>query len=67
MKVTLEIPDALFEDARRLVGLKSMNDTVILSLQELLRRRRIEKLMTLRGHIDLHIDLDKSRRRKVRH
>ena len=64
MRTTLDIPEALLEEAQHLLGFKSKTDTVILSLQELLRRRRIEKLKALRGHIELHLDLAKSRRRR---
>ena len=63
MRTTLDIPQELIEEARRILGFKSKTDTVILSLQELIRRRRIEELKELMGSVDLNIDLDDSRRR----
>ena len=63
MRTTLDIPTALIEEARQLLGFKSKTDTVIVSLQELVRRRRIEELKSLLGSVDLKIDLPKSRRR----
>ena len=63
MRTTLDIPQELIEEARRILGFKSKTDTVILSLQELIRRRRIEELMDLMGSVELDIDLDESRRR----
>jgi Arc/MetJ family transcription regulator len=63
MRTTLDIPEALIEEARRLLGFKSKTDTVILSLKELIRRRRIDELKDLMGSIDLELDLDSSRRR----
>ena len=63
MRTTLDIPTALIEEARQLLGFKSKTDTVIVSLQELVRRRRIEELKSLLGSVDLEIDLPKSRRR----
>jgi Arc/MetJ family transcription regulator len=63
MRTTLDIPDPLLEEARRLLGFKSKTDTVIVSLQELVRRKRIEELKSLLGSIDLEIDVPASRRR----
>jgi Arc/MetJ family transcription regulator len=63
MRTTLDIPEDLLEEARRLLGFKSKTDTVVLSLQELIRRRRIEELKRLMGSVELEIDLPASRRR----
>lgn len=63
MRTTLDLPEALIEEARQALGFKSKTDTVILALQELLRRRRIDELKELMGHVRLEIDLAKSRRR----
>ena len=65
MRTTLDIPEPLIEEARRLLGFKSKTDTIILSLTELVRRRRIDELKSLVGRIDLKIDIDRSRRRPV--
>lgn len=64
MRTTLDLPEELVEEARRLLGFKSKTDTIIVSLQELIRRKRIEELKQMAGTIDLDIDLDKSRHRK---
>ena len=63
MRTTLDIPEDLIEEARDLLGYKSKTDTVIFSLRELVRRNRIEQLKQLMGHVDLNLDLSKSRRR----
>lgn len=63
MRTTLDIPEPLLEEARRLLGFKSKTDTVVLSLQELIRKRRIEELKSLMGAVKLEIDIPKSRRR----
>lgn len=63
MRTTLDIPDALLEEARRLLGFRSETETVVLSLQELIRRKRIEELKAMMGSIKLEIDLPESRRR----
>jgi Arc/MetJ family transcription regulator len=66
MRTTLDIPEDLLEEARRVLGFKSKTDTVVLSLQELIRRRRIEELKRLMGSVELEIDLPASRRRPRR-
>jgi len=63
MRTTLDIPEPLLEEARRLLGFKSKTDTVVLSLQELIRRKRIEELKAMMGDVKLEIDIPKSRRR----
>lgn len=66
MRTTLDIPEELIEEAQKLLGFKSKTDTVIVSLRDLIRRRRIEELKTLMGSVKLDIDLPKSRRRHKR-
>lgn len=64
MRTTLDIPEELLQEAQKLLGFKSKTDTVIVSLQELVRKKRIEELKSLSGKIDLNIDLNSSRRRR---
>jgi Arc/MetJ family transcription regulator len=66
MRTTLDLPEALIEEARRLLGFKSKTDTVVLSLKEMIRRKRIEELKELMGSVRLDIDIDRSRRRPRR-
>jgi Arc/MetJ family transcription regulator len=66
MRTTLDLPDDLLEEAQRLLGFKSKTDVVVLSLRELVRRRRIEELKGLLGAVQLDIDLPRSRRRPRR-
>lgn len=63
MRTTLDIPEELIDEARRVLGFKSKTDTVILSLRELIRRRRIEELKDLLGSVRLDVDVETSRRR----
>jgi len=63
MRTTLDIPEPLIEEARQLLGFKSKTDTVVLSLQELIRRKRIDELKAMMGNVRLEIDVPKSRRR----
>jgi len=63
MRTTLDIPENLLDEARRLLGFKSKTDTVVLSLRELVRRRRIDELKELLGSVRLDLDVASSRRR----
>jgi Uncharacterized protein conserved in bacteria (DUF2191). len=66
MRTTLDIPVELIEEAQRLLGFKSKTDTVIVSLRNLIRRRRIDELIALMGSVQLDIDLPVSRKRPKR-
>jgi Arc/MetJ family transcription regulator len=66
MRTTLDLPEDLLNEARRLLGFKSKTDTVILSLRELVRRRRIDELKAILGAVTLDVDLSHSRRRPRR-
>ncbi|HEX5215223.1 MAG TPA: type II toxin-antitoxin system VapB family antitoxin [Vicinamibacterales bacterium] len=66
MRTTLDLPDGLIEEARQIVGFTSKTDTVILALRELVRRKRLDELKALMGHVKLDIDLPASRRRAPR-
>jgi hypothetical protein len=63
VRTTLDIPEPLLEEARLLLGVESKTDAVVLSLQEVVRRKRIDELKAMMGHVKLEIDLPKSRRR----
>jgi Arc/MetJ family transcription regulator len=65
MRTTIDVPEDLMEEARRILGFKSKTDTVIVSLREMIRRKRIEELKSLMGAFELEIDLPKSRRRSA--
>jgi hypothetical protein len=66
MRVTLDIPAPLLHEARKLLGCKSKTETVVQSLRELVRRRRIGALKELLGRVQLDVDLPRSRRRSQR-
>ena len=62
MRTTLDLPEELLKVSEELLGFKSKTDTIIVSLRELIRRKRIEELKSLSGKVHLNIDLDSSRR-----
>jgi Arc/MetJ family transcription regulator len=63
MRTTLDLPEALVEEARSALRFTSKTDTVILALRELVRNRRLAELKALMGHVRLDIDVPRSRRR----
>ena len=63
MRTTLDLPEELVDEAQRLLGFKSKTDVIILALRELIRRRRVEGLKDLLGHVTLDVDVPRSRRR----
>lgn len=66
MRTTLDIPEDLLKEAQRMVGAKTKTTTIIMSLQELINKRKIEKMRGLRGRIDLDVNLTQLRRNRLR-
>jgi len=62
MRTTLDLPEDLLKEAMRLSNARTKTGTVILSLQELINKRKIERLRELKGKLDLGVDLDALRR-----
>ena len=62
MRTTVDLPEDLLEEAcRRTVG-ETVRQTLILALEELIRRVKREELRGLAGKIRLDVDLCRSRR-----
>jgi hypothetical protein len=49
MKTTMNIPNDLLQEAVKLSGAASRTMAVILGLQELIKKKRLEKLASLHG------------------
>ena len=64
MRTTFNIPDELMEEALRITQFQSKTDVIIYSLNELIRRKRLDELKKLKGKIDIDIDLNRSRKRQ---
>lgn len=63
MRITLDLPVELLEEAQSRLGLESRTDTVVPALRELVRRKRIDELRALLGAMTLNVDTAVSRRR----
>ena len=63
MRTTVDLPEDLLEKARRATDSKTMRETIIRGLEELVKKDLREQLRQLAGKVDLDLDLSKSRRR----
>ncbi len=63
MRTTVDLPGDLLEEARRRSDTKTMRQTLILALEELIRKAKREELRSLAGKVRLDLDLSRSRSR----
>lgn len=64
MRTTLDIPAELLNEAQKILGFKSKTDTIVLSLQELIKKKKREEIKSLSGKIELDLDIQNTRRRR---
>ncbi len=57
MRTTIEIDDRLLEEAKRLTSVKTKKELIDLSLRELIRKRRIEHLLSQFGRCPVDLTL----------
>jgi len=62
-RVTVNLPAKLLKDAESVTG-SGITKTIVEGLELVARRRAVEKLLALRGKLDLRIDLDVARERR---
>lgn len=62
MRTTLDIDIKLLEEAMRLTRAKSKKETIDISLKELIRQRRRERLLSRLGRFKLDLTLRKLER-----
>lgn len=63
MRTTLDIPEKLIEEAMLLTGAKTKSQLIRQALEEQILRVKRKRLITLKGTINLSIDLDTLRDR----
>ncbi|MDI6764738.1 MAG: type II toxin-antitoxin system VapB family antitoxin [Thermodesulfobacteriota bacterium] len=56
MRATLEIPDSLVKDLLKVTGEKTKTRAICLAIEDFLRRKRKEKLLSLSGKIRFDLD-----------
>lgn len=67
MNTTLDLDDALIDEARLLTGLDSPRAVVTVALQELIAQRRSRNLLDLAGQIEFTDDFDHKALRVLQH
>ena len=51
MRTTLDLPEALIEEARASLGYKSKTDTIVYALKEVVRRSQLDELKAMFGKV----------------
>ena len=64
MRTTLDLPEALVDQAREVLGFKSKTDTIVYALNEVVRRGHVHGLKALFGKVHIELDMDKLRDRQ---
>ena len=65
MRTTLNIDDYLFRDLLNVTKAKTKTEAVRMALTEYLRMKRKEKVLAMRGKIDIKDDWQKLRQREI--
>ena len=63
MRTTLDLPQKLIEEAMDLTHCKTKTSLIIIALESLIRKSKLEELKEYKGQIDLDIDLNSLRKR----
>ena len=61
MKTTLNIPDDLIKTAMSLSKHRTKTETVIIALQEFIRKKKVEKILAHQGRLEFDDTWEKSR------
>ncbi len=61
MKTTLNIPEALIKKAMALAKHKTKTETVVLALQEYIRKKKIDNILSTEGKLHFDDTWEKSR------
>ncbi len=58
MRTTLDLPERLLNEAMEVAHTKTKTKVITIALQELIRKRNINKLKAYKGKVDLQVDMD---------
>jgi len=53
MRATLNIPDGLIEEVQKITGARTKTEAIVISLKEVIRKKRIENLLAMRGKVEI--------------
>lgn len=58
MRFTVTVDENLINEAKRTIGARSKKQTIEIALKELIRKRRLEKVASHAGKVDLAMTID---------
>ncbi|KPQ16499.1 type II toxin-antitoxin system VapB family antitoxin [Algoriphagus sp. NF] len=64
MRTTIDIPEELLKEVMKITGASTKSQAVKLVLEEKIAQNKRKRLISMKGTIDLDLDLDISRDRK---
>jgi len=59
MRATLNIPNTLLSEVQKIAGEKSKTKAVIIAMQEFVKEKKLEKLMKLKGKVEIDYNWEK--------
>ena len=59
MRATLNIPDELISEVQKFSGEKSKTKAIVTAMEEFVRDKKMKKLLSLRGKIQIDYDWEK--------
>ena len=63
MRTTIDLPQALVEEAMKVSHQRTKTAVIVAALEDFVRKSKIQGLKKFRGRVNLDIDLDKLRKR----
>jgi hypothetical protein len=66
MRATLNIPDELLDDVQSLSGEKSKTRAIVIAMEDFVRRRRMESLISLQGKVAIDYDWEAAEQEELR-
>ncbi|RPI79589.1 MAG: type II toxin-antitoxin system VapB family antitoxin [Desulfobacteraceae bacterium] len=65
MRITVDIPDNLIRNAMKASHIHTKKQVIITALENLIRKSGSSELIRYKGKIDINIDIDAIRNRKI--
>jgi hypothetical protein len=63
MRTTLDLPETLISEAKKITHLKTKTDVIVYALENLIQNAKIDKIKVYKGKIKMDLDLNISRQR----
>ena len=63
MRTTLDLPESLLSEAKKLTHLKTKTDVIVFALENLIQNVKMDRLKEYKGKIKIDMDLNTLRQR----